>query len=1060
MKRKTILFILFIALSWQFINAQQVITGTVTSADNGNPLPGVNVVIKGTTTGVITNINGVYSIEVTEGSTILSFSFIGLKTIEEQIANRTVIDVVLESDAMNLDEVVVTAFGVERSKKSFGYAISDVAAEETLQKGEPDMLRSLQGKVAGVDIRAANSTPGSSTRITIRGNTSFLRENQPLIVVDGIPYSNEEFSTTDNLTTGSAYGSGLNSLDPNSIASMQVLRGAAAASLYGSRAANGVILIETKGGTSNVANKKMEVTYRASLAAENVILPEYQNTYGAGHNFAFANDNGSWGPKFSEIDSIPMWPNYANAFPDLPENIAYEAHPDNVKNLFETGKIMEHALNVEGGTSKNSYSLTISRLDQTGVIPNSKFDRTSINLGGRTKLQNGLVVGGSMSYSISEQKGPKLGSIWSADAGAATSMARTMWLNRTWDTNLPYQDENGVPVFFKDVDHPIWSWFHNVSTSNVERFNTSINASYEILPWLEAKAKYGTNTYSDKRQQIVDIYSTGYEGKGNIIEGNIWLQEQEGNFTFNANKQINSDLSVRAVAGYNVYQKSYKRRQFQGTEMIAPGIYEISNTITQANTSSDYSKKRLYALFADVQLGYKDYLFLTFTGRNDWSSTLPIESRSYFYPATTASFIFSDALGIQNNVFSFGKINASYGKVGNDADPYFNHDVYVLNYAGDGMAGAIKGVDLPFNGQPTLTVGNTKIDPNLKPEFTKEYEFGLELQFFKGRAGFNVTHYNRLSYDQLARVNVPNASGYSSFYTNFGELRNKGIELEFNFNPVKLSNSFRWDITGNFTKNASKVEALREGIEEITVDFTFGSFSNRLIVGEPYGVIVGTPYARDDEGNLLIDPADGSIILANEQAVIGDPNIKFKVGFINSFSFKGISLDAVLDYRHGGDLFSYTIQRYLGRGVTKDTEENREQIHIINGVLGDPDSRLPYFDADGNKIENTIAVGKNDIYFDNVVGANEGSIFDGTTLYLREVNLSYALPPKWLEKLPFGSIVLSATGRNLWSYSPNLPKYMNYNPEVNTLGSGNSQGLDYGNPPAVRRFGGSLKVTF
>lgn len=841
---------------------------------------------------------------------------------------------------------------------------------------------------------------------------------------------------------------------------MQVLRGAAAASLYGSRAANGVILIETKGGAANISKKGMEVTYRASYAVENVILPEYQNTYGAGHNFSFANDNGSWGPKFSEIDSIPMWPNYANAFPDLPENIAYQAHPDNVKNLFETGTVMEHSLNVEGGYEKSAFNLTISRLDQTGVVPNSSFERTSVNLGGRTKLDNGLIFSGTMSYTRSAQKGPKLGSIWSADAGASTSMARTMWLNRTWDTNLPYEDENGAPVFFKDVDHPTWSWLHNVSTSDVERFNASINASYKLFDWLDAKVQYGNNSYIDSRQQIVDMYSFGYEGLGNIIEGNIFLGEQEGNFTLNSTKQLTPDLNIRAVAGYSAYQKKYKRRQYQGVEMISPGIYEISNTITQTNTASGYNKRRMYSLFADVQVGFKDYLFLTLTGRNDWSSTLPIENRSYFYPATSASFIFTDAFGIKSNAFSFGKINASWGMVGNDADPYFLKDGYVLNYAGDGFAGAIKGVDLPYLGQPTLTVGNTKLDPNLKPEFTKEYEFGLDLQFFNGRVGFNSTYYNRLSYDQIARITVPNSTGYSSQYTNFGELRNKGVEIEFNFVPVNLTNSFRWDITGNFTKNISKVESLREGVDELVVDFTFGNFQNVLKVGEPYGVIKGTPYLRDDEGNLLIDPADGSIIQSNEQAIIGDPNIKFRVGLINTFTFKGVSLNAVLDYRHGGDLFSYTIQRYLGRGVTKDTEENREQLHIINGYLGDPNTQQPFYDADGNKIKNTIVVGKNDIYFDNVVGANEGSIFDGTTIYLREVNLSYTLPPKWLEKLPFGSIVLSATGRNLWFSSPNLPKYMNYNPEVNTLGAGNTQGLDYGNPPAVRRFGGSLKVTF
>lgn len=1051
-----LLFLIFATL--QSALAQKTVSGTVTDASDGSAIPGVSVAVKGTTQGTITDMNGKYSLEVKDDAQTLVFSFVGMQNVEESIGTRSVINVALETESIGLDEVVVTALGVQRSKKSFGYAISEVESDETVQKAEPDMLRSLQGKVAGVDIRAANSTPGSATRITIRGNSSFRRENQPLIVVDGIPYSNEQYETSNQLTTGAAYGSGLSTLDPNSIESIQVLRGAAAAALYGSRAANGVLLIKTKGGAAKIAKKGMEVTYRGSYAFENVVLPEYQNTYGAGHNFTFANDNGSWGPRFDQIDSIPMWPSYAAAFDDLPDMIAYEAQPDNVKNLFETGQVMEHSINVEGGTAQSAYSLTLSNLNQDGVIPFSEFDRTSINIGGRTKLENGLKFGGTMSYSKSKQVGPKLGSIWSADAGESTSMARTMWLNRTWDTNLPYEDADGAPVFFKDFDHPLWSWKHNKFTSNVDRLNASVNASYDIFKWLNAKVQYGVNTYADRRQQIVDIHSHGYEGLGNIIDGNIWLQEQEGSFTLTATKQLNNDISLRAVGGYNVYQREYQRRQYQGSEMITPGIYEIENTITQQNTASSYNLRRLYALFADVQMGYKDYLFLTLTARNDWSSTLPLDNRSFFYPAVSTSFIFTDAFGIENDVLSFGKINASWGLVANDANPYFLRDVYSLNYYGDGFAGALQGIELPFNGHPGLTVANTKTDPNLKPEFTQEFELGAELRFLKNRIGINATYYNRLSYDQIARVSVPNSTGYSSMFTNFGELRNQGVELEFNATPVKLANGFRWNIAGTFTKNISQVEALRDGVDELVVDFTFGLYTNVLQVGQPYGVIKGTPYLRDDQGNLLIDPADGSIIASNEQAIIGDPNPDFRLGFINTFSFKGITLSAVLDYRHGGDIFSYTIERYYLRGVTKDTEENREQLHIINGYLGNPDTQEPYYDANGNKIPNTIVVGTNDIYFDNM--GDEGSIFDGTTLYLREVSLSYSLPKKWLANLPIGSAVISATGRNLWFYSPNLPKYANYNPEVNTLGNANSQGLDYGNPPAVRRFGFNLKLTF
>jgi len=1055
----SMLFLCLIGLQSVFAQSREV-SGVVTSADDGLSIPGVSVIVKGTTIGTSTDFDGKYTISVPADGTVLVFSFVGMKPSELPIT-ANIINVVMESESIGMDEVVVTAMGIKRSKKSLTYAVSNVAGDEAAQKSEPDMLKSIQGKVAGVQISGSTGTPGSATRITIRGNSSFLGDNQPLFVVDGIPYSNDQFNTSDQLSSGGSYSSGIATLDPNNIKSMEVLKGAAAAALYGSRAANGVVLVTTKSGGGTKSKKGLEITVGSSVAIEKISnLADYQNKYGAGAGFQYADYNGSWGAPFSSIDEIDMWGNYAKAFGDkLPSKVAYVPQPNNVEDLFDTGIMFDNSISVSAGDQDASLTVTASDLRQKGYVPESSYDKTSLSVGGQAKLANNFKVGGNFSYTSSEQKGMLLGAGNSKSAGNASSMVNTLWMARDWDSSLPYEDPQGGSVFFKNVDNPLWSWKHNGFTSNVDRVVATVNASYDITDWMTASLVYGVNTYNDRRQQITDIGSKAYEGEGSVTDDHIWNQEKESNFTLTVRKPLGNSVNVRATAGFNVNQRESERTTVRGLKMSVPGIFRMENTNDQTVVRDPYSKRRLYGAYLDATFEYKNYLFLNVAGRNDWSSTLPKENRSFFYPSASLSFAFTDAFKIQSNVLSNARFRLAWAKVGNDADPYSLSNVFWVNPSSQENG-------YPFNEQSGITAGDTYADPNLSPEFTEEKEIGAVFEFFKGRINLDVAYYDKRTTDQIANVSIPDASGYSSYLTNFGELSNKGIEVGLDITPVELENGFRWNVYTSFTKNKSKVESLTAGVDRLVIRGLFtGGITPVLEVGHAYGALLGTTVARDSEGNALIDPATGIMMKNTKQSIVGDPNPDFQLGVTNTISYKGFTLRTLVDYTHGGDIYSVSIQSMLGRGVTRDTED-REKSFIIPGVYGDANTLEPILDKSGNTIANTSQISMNDAFFASsgssfgINGADEFSIYDASVVRLREVALSYEFPKNLMAKTPFGSASISFTGRNLWFFAPNIPKYTNFDPEINSFGASNAQGLEFNSLPSTKRYGLSLKFTF
>lgn len=1076
MRKFLLLSSLCICVAWSHLMAQErTVAGKVTSAEDNSPLPGVNVVLKGSTVGTVTDVEGNYRLTLPSSTSVLVFSFIGLKTQEIEVGDRTTVDLQMGLDTQQLGEVVVTAAGIEREKKSLGYRLENVSGTKLQQVSETDPLRALQGKVAGVNITASSGVPGSSTRITMRGNRSLLGNNQPLIVVDGIPFDNTQTNTSNQLVSGGAYGSGLAAIDPNNIESMNILPpGGAGAALYGVRAANGVIVITTKTGASRASRKGLEIAVNSSYSMEEISgLPDYQNKYGTGTGFVYGQVNGSWGAPFPgavsypTISEIPLWTDIAAAYPDLPATVPYRAYPNNVKDFFNRGTMWDNSITLSGGNERSNFTTTISNTDQKGIVPESGFRRTTVSIGATTVLANKVTIGGTMSYSDRRQQGPPGGA--SNAIGNGSAFARTMYLGRNWDLQgQPFEDPlTKESIFFVSratSTNPYWSAKYDGFATDETRVVGNLNFAYDFTDWLNVSYRIGLTHFNQKNQEWFRPGGRGAGGVGQIIDDYVTNTEIESFLMLNFNKELNEDFTIKAFVAHNLNERVRDQQAYVGTGMIDFNIIDIDNTTSVLNFGGDYTKRRLIGLLGEVQMQYKDYLFLTVNGRNDWSSTLPKANRSFFYPAVSAAFVFTEALGMNSTFLSSGKLRASYTRVGNDANPYLLNTTFTLN-----PQFVSQSVQLPFKGVPGVTLGNLPgtndivPDPNLTPEFTSTVELGTQLQFFNNRASLDVAVYRSLTTNGIAAQSYPAVSGYTNYLTNFGDVSNKGIEIGLNVTPIATTSGFSWDVNANFTHNRNVVEKLSPGVNEIVIQNLFGGgITPVLRPGEEYGIMRGSVDVRDDEGNLLIDPANGQLIADRNPAIVGNPNPDFIAGLTNTFSFKGVKLSVLFDWRQGGDIYSTTVNQQLGRGVTRDTE-NREMNYVIPGVIGDVNTLEPVLDAEGNKIPNTIQVETNDLYFGRSFGTNsadEWSVFDGTTFRLREVGLGYTFPKSLLAKTPFGSVVISLSGRNLWYKAPNFPKHSKFDPETSTFGTSNAQGFEYDNVPSVRRYGVNVRLTF
>jgi len=1065
---------LFFAIAGQ--SQDLTISGKVTD-DKGTPIPSASVVIKSNKNkGAAANEAGIYKITAAKGN-VLVFSSVGFSTKEITVGASNVINVTLNSTGSDLSEVVVTAMGIKRSDKALGYAVSKVDPTTVLQKSEPDILKGLAGKVPGVDIRSGQGAPGAASRIQIRGVSSF-NGGEPLIVVDGIPYSNPVINTSSPFSGGGAYGSGFGDIDPNDIESINILKGAAAASLYGSRAANGVLLITTKSGAPRKGQKSLNVTYRAGYSQESIaFLPEFQNSYGAGANFRVQGSNGSWGGKFgsaniydgsgnvlrrstSLIDSIPAttWATMYNSYPELFPNgmIAYKANPNNVSSLFNIGNLFENSIGLSGGEGNSLFNVTISRVDQKGYITNTSYKKNNISVGGQTSIGK-LTIGSSLSYSRSEQVGGYIG----AAQSFISQWGRTFTMARNWDiTGFPTENRAGQQIGFNDGQYtnPVWGAKHNVITSIDDRLVATLRASYKFSRTLSVNYNAGVNSYALYRDQIIDKSSLGSSDNtlGNITEVINRQQELQSTLVAIYTPKINDDWSLDMKLGNEINQRMSRAQQVVGVNFVIPGLYNLTNTATQRFSGDSRSKRRLVGFFGEASLDYRRYAYINFTGRTDLTSTLPYKNATYFYPGISTSLVWTDAFKVKKGIIDYGKIRAGFAKVGNDASPGNGEAIFGLNSAG-------------FQGQSLASRGSSNYDPNLTPEFTEELELGTDMRFLGGRIMTELTWYDKKSTNLIYAIGLPQTTGYSSFYTNLGELRNTGWEAAVDI-KILAKEDFQWNVRTVFTRNVNTTEKLAPGL---TRDIIGGY--NYIEPGFPYGYLRGGRSARTDDGRLIINPANGAPFVDPNAQMVGDPNADYKIGITNRFAYKAFELSVLWDMTKGGDFYTETINSMLGRGVTMDTWD-REKNAVVQGVYG---SATPVPGADGlnhyvpllvngQMVPNQTRMTTNDLYFSPAGtgatfatnGAFEYSVFDGTVYRLRELVLAYNVPPSLIKKLKLTAATLSFSGRNLWFLAPNVPKYTHFDPDMNSLVSANAQGVETGGAPSTKRFGLNLNITF
>ncbi|HMF71283.1 MAG TPA: SusC/RagA family TonB-linked outer membrane protein, partial [Flavitalea sp.] len=876
----TLLFILLV----QTISAQNVaITGSVRSAA-GEVLAGVSIQEKNGQLATVTNVQGTFTISVPPKS-VLVFSYAGFQSREirtEQVSGP--LQIILQPGENALDEVVVTALGISRQKKSLGYAVQELKTQDIAEAKEPNLVNALAGKIAGVRVTNSQGDMGSS-RIVIRGETSISGNNQPLFVINGIPVDNSQL----NSAGARDYANTISDINPDDIESISVLKGPNAAALYGSRAAAGVILIKTKTGKSK---KGLGITFNSNVVFENLLtLPKYQNTFGQGSEgkFSYVDGKGagindgvdeSWGPRM-DGRLIPQFYSKGEAVP-------FEAHPDNVRDFFRTGYVATHGIAIADANEKFDYRLSYNNLKQEGVIPNSGQGKNSFALNTTLRLTQRLSITADANYSrLSSDNLPGTGG-----TRATSTMLQFTWFGRQVDINRlkNYRDADGVPFNWNNsyYSNPYFIAYENTVEQMRNRLIGSVSLNYKIIEGLNFNFRSGTDYYNDRRK-IKIAYGTNGAPYGSYTESAFTVNETNTEGTLNYTKQINSDFSFEALAGGNIRSRYIEQNDQSAPRLAVAGLYSLSNSRDPLISSNNYSKLKSYSVFGSAQVGFRNFLFLNITGRNDWSSTLPAANRSYFYPSFNGSVVLTEAFDIKSNFLNFAKLRGGWSKVGKDADPYRLLNTYAFG--------------TPFGSYPQLNASTTDLNPNLKPETTNSTEFGAEAVLWNKRIRVDLSYYNTNSYDQILSVDVSPSTGFRSKLLNAGEINNKGFEVQLGFTPVR--SKFVWDIDVNYAVNRSRVIELDQ--EGLLQNYLVATNSAQVIaaVGQPYGTLFGNAFLRDDKGNILVN-ATGAPRIDPTKRFLGKYTPDWIGGITNTFSYKGFSLGVLIDGSFGGSIYNGT----------------------------------------------------------------------------------------------------------------------------------------------------------
>ncbi|SHL93910.1 SusC/RagA family TonB-linked outer membrane protein [Hymenobacter psychrotolerans] len=1070
------------------LTAARTVSGTVTARDGSGPLPGVNVVAKGTTVGTATNAEGFFTLEVPEGATTLVFSYIGFAAQEVEIGSQTTLAVALAADTKTLSEVVVTGFGLERQRKSLGYSVQDVKAAEIVVAREPNIINSLSGKLAGVQINRNGSGPAGSTNIIIRGYTSLTRDSRPLVVVDGVPIDNTNLQQASRLG-GFDSGDGLSTINPEDIESISVLKGGNAAALYGNRAANGVLIVTTKKGRKN---QGLGVSLNSNTTFDRVqVLTDYQNEYGQGTQGRFlsntagqpiltadgfpqlqqAGENiGSWGARM-DGQQVRHWTG---------EIKPYSPQPNNIEDFFETGYTTSNTVALTGGTEKSTLRVSLSDLRNKGTYPNSRLVRDNVTLRGTTSLGDKLSVDTKLNYTFQRTfNRPTLGASPDNVMTQFLYMPRSVYIDdlrdyrdpvtlqpRLW--NLNTQLAAGVLASGTQRQNPFWAAYLNTNEVSQDRVNGSVAIRYDILPWLWLQVRGGTDFYTSRSGYRYASWTswntTAVPDRGGLSESTFRVKETNMDFILSGTRNLSEDFELTAQAFGNLLQRRNEQAGASTQGLNVPNLFTIDNGAARVPIYN-FSRSEVQSLFGRAQLNFRNAVFLEATGRNDWDSTLPRGNWSYFYPSTSLAVAYTDLLKLDSKVLSLGKLRASWARVGKGASPYELTTLYDL---GSGIANG-PGVGSSHLGQAFANLQDQLPAVNLKPQTTRSIEFGSEMRFFKDRAGLDLTVYRTNTFNQVTSIGVTAASGFRSQLINAGNIQNQGLEIVGLVTPVKLENGFRWDLTANWAKNQSKVVALNEG----GVSYFLGNESNNVsvvaAVGKPFGDIFGTVLQRAPDGQLIVDANGFPLASTSNNNKLGNFQPDWFGGLSNTFSYKGLSLSVLLDARWGGQIYSVSQQVASVRGNARQTLDGRqgwyesETARLAAGAT--PANWTPtggvYVEgvvknADGSFTPKAGFVNP-ESYWARLGTVSEPFVYDATFIKLREVALGYRLPSALLSKAKFiRGASFSIVGRNLAFLRRDTE---GFDPESG-YNLSRAQGLESGGYPNSRSLGYNLNLEF
>lgn len=1079
MGKRIHLFLLALAIG-VIQGAAQVTTvrGIVTTEEDGEPVIGASVIVKGTSLGTVTDVNGRFELSgFPPSATRLLISYISLMAKEVAIAPQ--VSVTLKSDTHLLDEVVVTALGISREKKALGYTAQEVKQNALVQGKDNNLLNSLSGKIAGVRITNTQGDVGSS-RIVIRGETSIAGENQPLFIVDGIPVDNSQLNAR---SSGRDFKNAIADLNPEDIKTLTVLKGPNAAALYGARAAHGAIVITTKGGDKR--QKGIGITLHSSTQVSFVAtLPEFQNLFGqgAGGRFSYVDGKGagvndgvdeSWGPRLDIGLLIPQFDSPLDADGNRVAT-PWVSHPNNVRDYFRMGISTNNGISVARGDDKYQFRVGYNYEKQVSIVPDAGTNKTNISLNTDYHLAKWIVVGATANYIV--YTAPSLpGSATPSGSNVRSNspMLQFLWFGRQVDTNSLKADytRNWNSSYY---DNPFWSTSYNTQSQERHRLIGDLHAEFRLTDGLNVRFRTSTDWYNDRRKSKVKWGSAGAGSPyGSYAEDAYTVKENNTEVLATYIKQLNKNWGIDALLGFNVRNKQYENNYQAAPRLAVADLYTLTNSRDPLTSSNDFYRLRQYGLYGSIQLDYRRWAFLNITGRNDWSSTLPVDNNSYFYPSVTASVLLSEAFGWRSKAVNYLKIRGGWSQVGADANPYQLATVFTS--------------ETVFNGNPLQSSSTIGMNPNLKPEKTSSIEAGFEAAFWDNRLYLDFTYYKTDSRNQILKLATTAASGYTSQVRNAGHIRNRGYEIQLGAVPIQTSKGFRWNLDLNYGANSSKVVKLDD--EGLITSYQLYSSGIQILasVGEAYGTLFGTSYVRDANGNVVVD-ANGLPKISTTNKTLGKFTPDWTGGISNTFSYRSLSLSFLIDASVGGSIFSNTNKTGKYTGVLANTLSGRDAEHgglwYYTDAMGNNvrlsespsysvssdglyyaqvngQSTRVYQDGimvegvteSGSKNEEVVSAEK---YYHRIYSIAEANVYDASYVKLREVALSYRLPRLWTQKLHLQEASVTLTGRNLWTIYKSVP---NIDPE-SALTTGNAQGVEAYSLPTTRSFGVNLSVKF